>query len=133
MSMPGRQTCSLRIPKALASVCGQIPQLELLKYKEIRNAFTFDKHFSPFAFWQTYARVMPQLSAAALQALAFPSSIAQVERSFSLLRRVLTPVRSHMSEENLAVHFKMAFNKEICAPDAVEYVDEDEEDDDEDF
>ena len=91
------------VPKSLSLVCnGHIPQAKLLKYKNIRAAVTFDSFFCPFRFSKTYAWEMLSLSSAALKGLSFPSSSAQVKRSFSSLTRILTPLRTSLTEENLA-------------------------------
>jgi hypothetical protein len=64
---------------------------------------------------------MPILSSLALQALSiFPSS-AEVERSFSYLKKRSSPQRTSFTEENLGIHLKIVFNrKEIQIPDEQE-------------
>ena len=118
-SIPGSISCMLST---------EIPQLELIKYKEIRRTASFDKNFCPFKFWQSFSREMPLLSSAALMALSIPSSSAEVERSFSSLKRILTPLRSSLTEENLAVHLQLAFNKGVITEnvDDCELVDEED-------
>ena len=119
------------IPASLSFVCPrEVTEVELRKYKEIRNAEVFDRSFCPYKFWQKYSREMPYLSSAALKALCFPPSSAEVERSFSAMKRILTPQRTSLTEENLAFHLQLAFNQRIQADDDRE---DETEDSDKDF
>lgn len=42
--------------------------------------------------------------------LSFPASSADVERSFSTMKRLFTPIRNKLSDENLNVHMRLSFN-----------------------
>ena len=116
------------IPPSLAVFCTEeVTQAELIKYREIRNSYKYDSTFCPFKFWKSYAREMPGLSAVALKALSIPPSSADVERSFSSYKRIVTPLRSSVTEENVAFHLQLAFNQRISTDAAEEDVEEDED------
>jgi len=83
---------------------------ELLKYREIRQNYHFDEKFDVFKFWVTFSREMPLLSKLCLKSLSVPSSSAAVERSFSGLKRILTPLRNNLTESSLGVHLRLNLN-----------------------
>jgi hypothetical protein len=92
---------------------------EVVKYKIIRQTLKYGPEFCPFEFWRTYGREMPVLSKLSLAALSIPASTSEVERSFSALKRTLTPQRSSLTEENLGNHLRLTFNenqKKECSP-----------------
>jgi hypothetical protein len=99
------------VPPALKKIFNeQIGLEEMVKFRDIRKTTVFDGSFDPSRFWKTFARELPKLSKLCLMALSIPSSSADVERSFSALRRILTPLRSRMTEENLSIHLRIAYN-----------------------
>ncbi|CAL8112036.1 unnamed protein product [Orchesella dallaii] len=73
---------------------------EIRKYKIIRDSQQYSNGLSPFQFWKNFSRQMPELSQLAIMTLLIPASSAEVERSFSLLRRILTAQRTRFTEEN---------------------------------
>lgn len=99
------------LPATLARFGSANPsRVELIKYREIRSGLTYDHQFSVFAFWKTFTSELPVLSNLALCALSIPASSSFVERSFSELRRLLTPLRSNLTEVNLGIHLRVSFN-----------------------
>jgi len=101
------------VPSSLQNLLAtKVPKLEIVNYKTYRESLTYDQSFFPLRFWRTYSREMPTLSTLAIVALSIPASSADVERSFSLLKRLLTPDRNAFTEDNLEIHMKLQFNKE---------------------
>lgn len=84
---------------------------EIYKYKTLRQARPFSTDFCVFNFWKQFTREMPELSKLAITALCIPASSAEVERSFSTVRRILTAQRNRFTEENLGIHLRMCFNQ----------------------
>ena len=88
-----------------------VPLHEIIKYRLLTKEGTFSTtHSAVFDFWSSNRKDLPTLSALALTALSVPASTASVERSFSLLKRVFTSLRSSLTDENLEIHLKIAYN-----------------------
>ena len=86
-----------------------IPRAEVATYNALLNSHQVQPE--PILFWKRSARDMPILSKVALKALSFPAaSSADVERSFSTMKRLFTPIRNRLSNENLSVHMRLSFN-----------------------
>ena len=95
-----------------------IPVLEVLKYKVIVQNGTFPTTINAsFDFWKKHRAELPELSKLALTALNVPGSSASVERSFSVLKRVFSNLRTNLTDENLEIHLKIAFNQRQLEPD----------------
>ena len=62
-------------------------------------------------FWKSHRAELPLFSELALKALSVLPSTSCVERSFSYLKKTLSPQRSCMTEENLSAHLRLVFNK----------------------
>lgn len=108
MDISGNET----LPASLKLMAGkEVGIHEIFKYKTLRGAQSFPKEFCVFNFWKTFTREMPELSKLAITALCIPASSAEVERSFSTVRRILTAQRNRFTEENLGVHLRMCFNQ----------------------
>ena len=73
----------------------------------------FDNYVSAIEFWNNLKDNLSLLSALVLETLMPPVSNAQVERSFSIYRKVLKPERYSLKEENLEGLLMMYFNKNI--------------------
>jgi hypothetical protein len=110
------------IPSSLPKLCyEQVGIEERVAYNQIRKTTTYDENFCPAKFWKTFSRELPKLSKLCLTALSIPSSSADVERSFSTLRRILTPQRSCMVEANLSTHLRIIYNaRKDCSRDQME-------------
>ena len=67
----------------------------------------------PLDFWKIFQKEMPVLYSQAIKILKIPSSSATVERSFSYLKKILTPQRCSLTEESLSSHLRILFNSEI--------------------
>jgi|SRR5277367_4817316 len=96
-----------------------VPRSELAYYKAIvqenqqGTAASNRGNQNILQFFKREASTMPILSQLALTALCTPASSADVERSFSLLNRVLCPARSSMTEINLGAHLRLSFNSQL--------------------
>jgi hAT family C-terminal dimerisation region/Protein of unknown function (DUF 659) len=89
----------------------QIPFSELLSYRQLSDEeVKRTPNIDVPDFWRKYAREMPHLSDLALKAISVPASSADVERSFSYLKKILTPQRTNLIEKNLDAHIRLAFN-----------------------
>ena len=82
---------------------------EICAYKKIIET---DNVCRSSTFWKKHEDKMPIMSQMAQKALSVPSSSASVERSFSTLSWILNPLRSSLTEDNLGVHLRMAFNSD---------------------
>ncbi len=102
------------LPSTLKRLSGEgIGSHEIHTYRNVRKCYNYNSQFSVFDFWNTFSRELPKLSKLALTALSVPASSADVERSFSSLKRILTAQRTKFTEENLGVHLRMNFNKPV--------------------
>lgn len=129
-----------KLPPSLLRIAkNPIDIQEIRKYKTLRDSQNYCNQFCPFSFWKKFSREMPELSELALIALSIPASSSEVERSFSLLRRILTAQRSRFTEENLGIHLRMCFNQSrdsstgIASENTVEFEPESESESEPDF
>lgn len=65
---------------------------------------------SLFVFWSENHEKYPILSKIALCYLSIPISSAQVERSFSILKKIITPERQSLTVQNLKILVFLYFN-----------------------
>ena len=75
--------------------CPDNPEIEILTY------------------WKNMARNYPNLADVALQLLCLPSGSADVECSFSKLRKLQDPTRSSMSENTFRMQMILYVNQDI--------------------
>lgn len=75
--------------------CPDNPEIEILTY------------------WKSMARNYPNLADVALQLLCLPNGSADVERSFSKLRKLQDPTRSSMSENTLRMQMTLYVNQDL--------------------
>ncbi len=101
------------IPDTFAQFEVSVPILEMATYKTLVAQQKYGVDFDVLNFWKSYSKEMPALSSLALKISSIPSSTSDVERSFSCLRRVLTPLRNQLTEDNLGVHLRLAFNSNL--------------------
>jgi hypothetical protein len=115
-----------KLPEALRKMSkveidpGELVAYRLLVQEENKN----QEKKSPTEFWKNYTAQLPQLSKLATKLLFVPCSSADVERSFSTLKRIYTPLRSSLTDENLSINLRLAFNH-----DAMRSVPQDEDED----
>lgn len=98
------------VPVAMALFEVNVPILEMATYRTLVAQQNYGMDFDVLNFWKSYYKEMPVLSSLALKISSIPSSTSDVERSFSCLRRVLTPLRNQLTEDNLGIHLRLAFN-----------------------
>jgi hypothetical protein len=94
-----------------------VPPIELTQLKEIIRGFIFPANFNVVEFWNQNARELPTLSVVCLRALSVPPSSAEVERSFSSLKRLLTSTRLSFLEENFDCHLRLQYNRPVDTED----------------
>lgn len=97
-----------------------VPPIEFTKFREIIRDFSFPTNFSVVNFWEQNSRELPTLSQVCLRALSIPPSSAEVERSFSSLKRLLTSTRLNFLEENLDCHLRLQYNRPVDVEDSDE-------------
>jgi len=99
----------LTIPRELSRFSRvPVPPLDVCFYKALLESRP--RIDNVVTFWQNQAVNMPVLSSLTLNALTVPPSSSDVERSFSALKRILTPSRNCLTEENLGIHLRLVFN-----------------------
>jgi hypothetical protein len=64
-------------------------------------------------YWKGVTQLYPKLSDAALQLLSLPNGSADVERSFSKLRKLQDPTRARMNESTLCMQMTLYVNQEL--------------------
>lgn len=101
---------NLELPRELLRFSQvEVPKSEIASYVSLLQESNNVKDV--LGFWGKNSGLMPILSKLALRALTVPATSAEVERTFSTLKNVLTSQRLSLTEENLDVHMRMAFNR----------------------
>ena len=72
-----------------------------------------DPEIEILTYWKSMARNYPNLSDVVLQLLCLPNGSADVERSFSKLRKLQDPTRSSMSENTLRMQMTLYVNQDL--------------------
>lgn len=102
------------LPKYLLNFSDvRVPPLEFARFRVLCSQIGDAADITPISFWNTNKREMPVLYKLASAALSVPPSSAEVERSFSTLKRLMRPERGRLTEENLGLHLRIMFNARL--------------------